>query len=128
MDITIDFITVIIIHRWSAEVCRGWATTSACCLQVSLYCAITCQIGNNKLRPDCDKQKPLDFEGMTCQGFLPCMHLGSSAGKRNCQQSLFDTFINPLYLSHLMFRHIQMRIHSDSDSHRNAVATSEWEM
>ena len=34
----------IIIHHWAVVVSRGWAKASACCLQVTLSCAVLCHI------------------------------------------------------------------------------------
>ena len=74
-----DYITVVDImiffsyhhHHWAAVVSRGWANASACCLQVSLFCPVLCQIMSF---PYLSRSSLHRLAGLPCQLFLSYMN------------------------------------------------------
>ena len=54
-------------HHWAAVVSRGWAKASSCRLQISLSCAVLCQIVSLQYLP---RSSPHRLADLPCRLFL----------------------------------------------------------
>ena len=56
-------------HHWAAVVSHGWAKASACCLQITLSCAVLCQIMSLQYLSRSSLHR---LAGLPCRLFLSC--------------------------------------------------------